>query len=190
MHTPYLSELQECLQGMVEVLAAGVWGGWEGVHKNNLCYYYYLMPFNCLSSSLSELGSQPGHCPLPLLVPPLLQIKDLVPPSRANHKDSCCWLPSGLLICMGEARGQTILALQQCFPTCASGKWGDSHMHDLFFWPLLHHTAASGAFLTPLKHFGGVFFKLVSLFFTEVFFTPLPSPLTCPNCLIPSLVLT
>lgn len=69
---------------------------------------------------------------------------------------------------MGEARGQTILALQQCFPTCASGKWGDSHMHDLFFWPLLHHTAASGAFLTPLKHFGGGFFQAgVFIFYTS-----------------------
>lgn len=30
-------------------------------------------------------------------------------------------------------------------------------MHDLFFWPLLNHIAASGAFLAPLKYFGGVF---------------------------------
>lgn len=42
-------------------------------------------------------------------------------------------------------------------------------MHDLFFWPLLNHIAASGAFLAHLKYFWGVFFTLVpqSLFFSS-----------------------
>lgn len=44
-------------------------------------------------------------------------------------------------------------------------------MHDLFFWPLPHHTAASGAFLTPLKHFGGVFFQASLVFFYTSFFS-------------------
>lgn len=57
-------------------------------------------------------------------------------------------------------------------------------MHDLFFWPLLNHTAASGAFLAPLKYFGGVFsgYCLNHFFF--------PSPLTCPNHFILFSVLT
>lgn len=50
-------------------------GGCSSAAALYLCYYYYLMPFNCLSSSLSELGSQPGHCPLPLLVPPCCRLK-------------------------------------------------------------------------------------------------------------------
>lgn len=48
MHTPYLSELQECLQWMVEVLAAGVWGGWEGVQLSSCLAFVLLLLFNAL----------------------------------------------------------------------------------------------------------------------------------------------
>lgn len=51
-------------------------------------------------------------------------------------------------------------------------------MHDLFFWPLLNHIAASGAFLAPLKYFGGGFFHVSALITFFFLFSP---PLTCPN---------
>lgn len=48
MHTPYLLELQALLQWMVEVLAAGVWGGCEGVQLSSCLAFMVLLLFNVL----------------------------------------------------------------------------------------------------------------------------------------------
>lgn len=96
---------------LVKVLAAGFWGGCEGLQLSSclhargalcLChyyYYYYLMCINHGSSCSDDAGLTAWLLPaqsqaqLHLLVPRLLQIEDLVPPSWAKHKFFCHWFP-------------------------------------------------------------------------------------------------
>jgi len=89
---------------LVKVLAAGVWGGCEGLQLSTClhardtlhsCYYYYLMYINHCRCSSADAGltvwllptqSQARLC---LPVPHLLQIKELIPPSWDKWEGLC-----------------------------------------------------------------------------------------------------
>lgn len=126
-----------------------------------LCDYYYLICFNCLSSGLSMLGSQPGHCPLPFLV----QIKDLCHQAGINNRIWATGSQQNYLSAWDRPEGKPSWHCSSAFlrvllasggtatcMTCSSG------LSSTILQPQVH-------FLTPLKHFGGVFFQANVFFF-------------------------